>query len=195
MHHRLKLVSGDMIERYKGDSKAILVQQNNCTSLKLRPDSLAEQIARVFYHGDDPYTRRKYGIYENLAIPERRQKMGQVMIYRRYNPPMAGVACLFAQYKMGRPDAKYYLNGRRTDPEYVENATKLDSGRHRLAAFRKCLSKLGGYLSEGEGINVDKVIFPYRIGCGAGGGSWPLYRRAISDFSETVDVDVIICKK
>lgn len=51
-----------------------------------------------------------------------------------------------------------------------------DSAAERLALFRTCLEKVEALYRRGElGPCRRGLAFPWRIGCGLGGGDWPAY--------------------
>lgn len=59
----------------------------------------------------------------------------------------------------------------------------------REKAFAQCLEKLGDWLREK---NIDKVGFPYEIGCGLAGGNWETYARLIQDFAREYNITVTL---
>lgn len=56
-----------------------------------------------------------------------------------------------------------------------------DNAAARLAYFQQGLAELAK-------LNPESVAFPFQIGCGLGGGSWPDYERALRDFAAQVGV-------
>ena len=77
---------------------------------------------------------------------------------------------MFAQDNYGR-DGKCYTN---------------------YKAFEACLNAIIG-LIEDRHIKIGaKIAFPYKIGCGLGGGNWDIIRDLIDKFSEKVEQDVVI---
>lgn len=73
----------------------------------------------------------------------------------------------FAQFSPGKPS----LN---------------ESKENRLQWFKECLDKI-------EKIeNLESIAFPYKIGCGYGGGDWNEYIKVIEDFSENSSIKVVI---
>lgn len=79
------------------------------------------------------------------------------------------VVSMFAQESPGKPGAY---------PSYRPHQTGRDLAGDRLDAFRSCLDAL---LEEASDL---PVYFPYRIGCGLGGGKWEDYRREIESFAK-----------
>lgn len=180
----MKYIKGDMLELFAKKKEALIVQQNNCTSLKLHKGSLAEKIANKLQC--NPYTtRQRPGVFPNLAYPEHRNKMGEVVIYE--NDEAAKVACLFAQYRMGKANSSYYMNSNKTDEIYK---TTPDTYEDRLRAFEQCLNVLSEKLQSRPDISV--VVFPFSIGCGMAGGDWSKYEPLIRNFAKKHNV--VICK-
>ena len=58
--------------------------------------------------------------------------------------------------------------------------------------FNQGLAELLIYLNENNLNN--KVIFPYKIGCGLAGGNWDNYYKMICDFNEVYSGEVVIYK-
>ena len=96
-------------------SSALICQINNCTSRKLHIYSFSWNIAQEYSYAN-PYQHRILGPYPNLAAEGFRAQLGSVEIL---GPPPGrqgpSFACLYAQYKMGKWDSKYYLACSKTD--------------------------------------------------------------------------------
>ena len=60
-------------------------------------------------------------------------------------------------------------------------------------AFANCLSELEDYLCSVP--KEYRVAFPYRIGCGLGGGDWNVISALLIDFSSHIKQDVYIVRK
>ena len=73
----------------------------------------------------------------------------------------------FGQYTPGKPNIK---------------ETKLQ----RLIWFKQCLDEIKKIE------NVESIAFPYKMGCGYGGGNWNEYLKTIEQFSEDTLIKVII---
>jgi len=58
--------------------------------------------------------------------------------------------------------------------------SKKDGSAARLRAFKECLDKIVDIT------DLDSIAFPWKIGCGAAGGDWMQYQRAIEEFAERV---------
>lgn len=188
---------GDVIGDYRDNPQALIVQQNNCTARQIHKRTLAFDISLAFGYTSNPYLLRaqqcRPGIFQNLACIVHRAKMGDVHICDN-GPGRARVACLFAQYRMGTPNHKYYMHSPRVDDEYKQMPDDSDS---RLRAFEQCLERLRGLLLEQyDDINV--IAFPERIGCGKAGGDWNEYKSAIQSFAVALskkNVSVMVVRK
>ena len=82
------------------------------------------------------------------------------------------VIAMFAQFYPGNSNNSY---------------SKRDGYGARLKYFKSCLKEMESL--EGS------FAFPYRIGCGAAGGHWEFYKKAIEEFSERISGDVVIYQK
>ena len=60
-----------------------------------------------------------------------------------------------------------------------------DSRTERLKWFRECIRSLTIFMKE-RGIN--RVAFPFKIGCGLAGGIWEDYLRILEEFGKTFNV-------
>jgi len=60
-----------------------------------------------------------------------------------------------------------------------------DSRTERLKWFRECIGSLAIFMKER---GIDRVAFPFKIGCGLAGGIWEDYLRILEDFSKTINV-------
>lgn len=85
--------------------------------------------------------------------------------------------------KKGYPDIVNMYSQRYPGKGMYEN----DTPQQRLTWFKRGLSALG---EEG----VERVAFPYHIGCGAAGGNWEDYFELLLEFAQTYDVAVMIYK-
>lgn len=60
-------------------------------------------------------------------------------------------------------------------------------------AFKKCLDEIAQKIMPLS--TVDKIAFPYMIGCGLAGGDWVIVRGMLQDFADKVKKDVYIVAK
>jgi len=58
----------------------------------------------------------------------------------------------------------------------------------RQEYFRACLQKVA------EIKGIQSVAFPYQVGCGLAGGSWPVYYNLLQEFASRTPARVVICK-
>ena len=61
-----------------------------------------------------------------------------------------------------------------------------DNAEARVRFFRAALEKLRARVGDGS------VAFPYKIGCGLGGGDWTVYEALIADFARKIPGDVVL---
>jgi len=66
--------------------------------------------------------------------------------------------------------------------------SKRDGWKARQNAFQQCLDKIAALP------NLTSVAFPFKIGCGAAGGDWTVYRAMIKAFAEKTGVKVRVYK-
>ncbi|ATE87173.1 Appr-1-p processing protein [Shrimp hemocyte iridescent virus] len=161
-----------MITEIKGDITNIecdyICQQNNCIAVKSH--GLSETIEKKLKAC--PYSRRTPVPGKNLAIPEHRPKLGQILTIQS---PVKNVkvVCMFAQFSYGKVGSFYY---------YARDETK----ESRADAFQKCLNKMN------KRIPSEKVVaFPKYIGCGLAGGDWNVYYKMIENFSKDRNVLIV----
>jgi hypothetical protein len=99
----------------------------------------------------------------NTARSEDRPQAGTVQILgngkdQRY------IACLFAQYAMGKPGV------------YATDGIP-DTATDRQKYFEQSLEALAAQIPTDASLAI-----PYRIGCGLAGGSWPIYERMLKEW-------------
>jgi len=86
------------------------------------------------------------------------------------------------------------IKGNGKDKRFVINMyAQKNVGKHsfekRIEWFKQCLYQI----SQIDGIS--EIAFPYKIGCGMGGGDWSVYRQMIKTFSdENPNIQVFIIK-
>ena len=149
-----------------------ICQQTNCIARKNHgfSDSVFKK------HGVSPYVKR-VGT-PNVAHLTSRPDMGDIEIIPSRTSRNISIVCMHAQYCYGKGKFSHFASKVNVD----------DSPLARRAAFQRCLHKLDE--------TIDKksvVLFPYMIGCNSGGGSWPAYKKMITEFSN--GRYVVICKK
>lgn len=176
----ISVVKGDLIEA-KVDA---IVQQCNC--LTVRSHGLSAYIATKL--DIDHYSLRKPIGKKNLAIKEDRDVPGTVKMHQItmvIGKPYY-VACLFGQFTPGLP-GKYY--------NYIckeHGITETKEAREQW--FKESLEKLTDELI---GLEITSVAFPYGIGCGLAGGSWPKYAKMITEwgFKNQNNFSIVFVKK
>jgi O-acetyl-ADP-ribose deacetylase (regulator of RNase III) len=62
-----------------------------------------------------------------------------------------------------------------------------DTQADRLKWFKQGLDEIGK-------LGMESISFPYKIGCGYGGGDWNEYYKALQDFDDSIMGDVFIYK-
>ncbi|MEX0597198.1 MAG: hypothetical protein WD512_11915 [Candidatus Paceibacterota bacterium] len=181
----------------------MIVQQCNCiTKSALGLSQSIKTILKV-----DPYGHRRLQKGKrNCAIEEDQDKPGTAKVYDRFfnanlgpessynhesgpRPRPRYVACLFAQYRPGKPSLQ-------------EDNFKQDNFKQRLIWFEHSLQDLTNFLieiSHKENLDTIKVAFPYMIGCGLAGGRWDDYINAIESWTlslkDKVNIKVLIFQK
>lgn len=169
------VVKGDLL-KFTGD---VIVQQSNC--LTTSTFGLSKSIKKEF--GVDPYSIRKESKIKNIAIKEDRDVPGTIQIFETDIRPKY-IACLFAQYQPSTPN-KY--------PKYKNVSTKIETFKIREEWFKECLNKLKEWVLKND---IKSIAFPYKIGCGLGGGIWKNYYSMIlllnEELNDVSDVNVSI---
>lgn len=94
---------------------------------------------------------------------------------------------------LGAIDWIHTNDGRICVNMYAQNYFGHDMRYTDYIAFVDCLLELEDYLSAVP--KEYKVAFPYKIGCGLGGGDWNVISALITDFSSRIKQDVYIVKK
>ncbi len=155
----LQMKEGDLLNA----TEDYIVQQCCCTAC--RPHGLSQSIAKQFKHGNVYALRKPIAPGKNTARPEDRPVPGTAIILGdgqtgRY------IACLFAQYAMGKP-GKY------------ESFGVPDTEEDRLQYFQQALEDLSSKIPE-----TSSLAFPCRIGCGLAGGNWARYRKILENWSQ-----------
>ena len=166
------------------DSNAdCIAQQCNCVTIK--PHGLAASIAAKYAFAD--LYGKRIGRTANCATAATQDVPGSCILAK---PPanVSGpvVACLMGQIAPGKPGgwSKKYS---------IQPCT--DTAAQRLEYFKSALDELA------NACKIEKwstVAFPYQIGCGLAGGSWPQYSAMLESFAQDVaayGVSVIVCQR
>ena len=176
------LVHGDLLTAMDVDC---IVQQSCCTAM--RAHGLAAAIAARWPHCD-PYVGRTRHI-RNWATSDSRPFPGTIQLMP--TRAMAGpkfVVCAFAQYCHGK-------SGKYQDPLGMDIHPMIgygDSSDARFKWFRECLDELALKLAAMDP-PLKSVGFPFRIGCGLAGGSWPRYEHELRRWSDAhPELDVCV---
>lgn len=160
-----------------------IVQQCNCVTLNAQ--GLAANIASRYAYAD-LYGKRT-GRNASCATPATQDTPGTCILAR---PPPDGagpvVAHLMGQIAPGKPASAARKYG-------VLPGT--DNAKCRHEYFKSALDELADVCLQ-EGWKI--VAFPFHIGCGLAGGSWPDYLAMLQEFSKVVSahgLSVIICQQ
>lgn len=162
----VEIITGDLLTC----DADIIVQQCNC--LTVRPHGLSEAIGKKFpeanfYQERRPIEKKGDPLFKrNVAIPEDRSVPGTVIMRGR-------VACLMAQWRPGKVNVSYASS-------YPESVPKETDGQ-REKWFAMSLVELEKVINQN---GYKTVAFPFLIGCGLAGGSWPKYLQMITDLAE-----------
>ena len=182
---------GDLTSKDFQDNKTCIVQILNCVAI--RAHGLSESLSRKYPYCN-MYTKRRPIKNLNRAVLQDRPLPGTLDICRPSSHPIVEplVANLYAQYYMGKERNRNYMSWRLTkslqdtcdssctDPNLLAGLLA-DTQENRIKWFRDALNKLLEQIPEED---IERVIFPYRIGCGLAGGNWSVhYLPAIKDFS------------
>lgn len=160
-----------------------IAQQCNCVTLNAQ--GLAANIASKYAYAD-LYGKRT-GRNASCATLATQDAPG-TCILARPPPDVAGpvIAHLMGQLAPGKPASAARKYG-------VLPGT--DNAKNRHEYFKSALAELAKVCLEEE---WKVVAFPFRIGCGLAGGSWPDYLAMLQEFSDLVSahgVSVIICQQ
>ena len=194
----IETIQGDAARDYINDPGAMILQINNCTACKLHRGSFANDLASVLPYSNPYRDRVPTRHYPNLAKIEHRPHPGSIQFKTAAvtaaaaapavaapaaAPPRPVICCLFAQYRMGGNGKNYYYqNARHIDAEYL--AVK-DCPQSRLNYFKESMAALKKSLLF-DWKNINKIIIPFKLGCGLGGGNWVDYRKIIDECAVAV---------
>lgn len=160
-----------------------IVQQCNCVTLNAQ--GLAASIASKYTYAD-LYGRRtgRNAICATLATQD---LPGTCILARPPHNVIGPIVChLLGQIAPGKSASSARKYG-------IPPGT--DNTQCRLQYFRSALTALAD-ICQTEDWKL--VAFPFRIGCGLAGGSWPDYLAMLQEFSDVVSaygVSVIICQQ
>ena len=145
---------------------AVICQQLNC--LCVRPKGLAAAVAKAYPYAD-VYSRRRPLGKRNFCIGQDAATPGTISV----SEPRIGqggpiVIGLYGQLDFGRPGRS------------LRTPKGRDSAQLRIGWFKSALVHLEQFMRQR---GLDTVAFPYTIGCGLAGGSWPAYLAIIEAFA------------
>ena len=151
----------------------VIVHQINAVTLY--PAGLALTLKKKYPYSDRYGERRMLG--RNLAIEEDRDIPGTILVRKptaQSDPIIIGIV---GQYSPGKPRSKY------------------ETGEMREKWFQEGLEKIKEWIVayEKKKKPINKISFPYTIGCGLAGGNWDQYDRMIQEFTKAVGRHVVIC--
>ena len=173
------LIRGDIFDDKYRKANICICQQCNC--ITLRPHKLSADMVLKFGSYTNSYGRRTPRNKMsncNIASVDTRPKPGTIEFCK-------GVPCvanLFGQFFFGKPsDTKqcYFDN---SSDDHMEMGIRNDKSSNREAYFKSCLDRLH-YDLVNIHTDIDTVIFPYEIGCGAACGNWKIYENFINQFA------------
>jgi O-acetyl-ADP-ribose deacetylase (regulator of RNase III) len=139
---------------------------HQCNSVTTVGANLAQSMFKRFPHADIYSCRKKPHIPEDFELP------GNIII-RGDGKTQRYVINIIGQYYPG--------------PSKYPNSSR-DGWSVRQAAFQTCLDKIAKIPG------LKSVAFPWKIGCGAAGGDWIVYRKMIKTFAEKTGVKVRVYK-
>lgn len=151
---------------------AAIAQQNNCVGVDGR--GLAEGVAKKLPYGCPYSERRRMPPQNKFAVLQDRATPGTISVRKAPaaifgQRPQPAVICCFGQFEMGGPD-KY---------KRVSPMPPSDGATAREGWFAQCLDAIGALHPP-----LPSIAFPYEIGCGLAGGSWPRYLAMLETFAE-----------
>lgn len=207
---------GDITSDIYRDCHTALVQICNCVAVK--PHGLSETMANKYPYSNPYSSRRSIGTL-NRARTEDRAVPGTIEVRRsNINSRDPVVVNMLGQYYMGksiesnphsiRMSSELQLKSRSKYEESsgghnesligdddLLNGLQSDTQENRISWFRECLRNL---VSDLPKLDVKRVIFPYKIGCGSAGGNWERdYLPAIKEFVSEVtknEIKVVIVR-
>ena len=164
-HFTMTHVRGNILTTTNVDA---ICHQVNCLTTK--PHGLSLQIARAHPWADIYSHRRPVG-RRNLATRDTRGYPGTIRIFEKKDHP--AVICFQSQWDYGKC-------GRRRQRHIRPYS---DTRGNRQKWFRHCLNELGA-------THFKNIAFPWKIGCGLGGGDWDIYYDMILTFAQQYDKNV-----
>ncbi|XP_068228533.1 uncharacterized protein [Palaemon carinicauda] len=210
---------GDITADIYRSSKNIIVQICNCVAV--RPHGLSQEMAHKYPYSNSYSTRRPIGSL-NRADIEDRAEPGTIAVCRSERSSRDPVVVnMFGQFYMGKnvksnrhsqlilsttenqlesgnnheQSSERYKKSSKSD-EHLVNGLLKDTQENRIFWFQQCLRELAVVL---PGMDSQRIIFPYKIGCGLAGGDWekdyfPAIQKFVSDIAE-YKIKVIILRR
>ena len=167
----MKIVNGDLLT----SGCDLIVHQLNC--LTVRSLGLSKAIS-IKYPYADVYSKRIPIGNKNLCKLESRGNPGNIEICRSEGLLGPIIVGIYGQFSPSVP-GKYYTN--LGDDTYTLREKWFIEGLDKLFKF---IIDNNNYINNKK---IQKVGFPYKIGCGLAGGSWNNYKKFIQSFSEKLD--------
>jgi O-acetyl-ADP-ribose deacetylase (regulator of RNase III) len=149
---------------FKSQSKYIAHQ---CNCITLRGGHLAKAVFANYPYADIYKDRKRVDHWTDT-----RDKPGTIIV-RGNGDDQRFVINMVAQVFPGKP-------------RYPDSKT--DGFEARTKYFNKCLNRIAKI------DDLQSIAFPWRIGCGAAGNDWDVYRRMIDNFADYVNAKVFIVK-
>ena len=132
---------------------------HQCNNLSVTVKGLAESIFNTYPHANPHHTINTI----------RHVKLGSIEVMGgcagKTNKNLRGIINLYAQHGPGR-----HSNYQKSYHQV------LDCYRNRQMWFRQCLDAISK-------LPINSIAFPWRIGCGLGGGNWDQYMDMLLEFA------------
>ena len=168
----------DIIRDYCDNYRNSIVQQNNCTVVKVNTYSFVGKLVKKYPYSN-PYSERNSGIFFNMARINDRPVLGSICLKYVCGTNKHVVCYCFAQYRMGDGLIPFIYIVKKKNINYKETP---DNGKIRFENFKTCLDKL---LREFRNNNhtrlnmINTIVLPGYIECNHSGGVWSLYKEKI----------------
>lgn len=160
----VEIINGDLLE----SGCDIIVHQLNC--ITVRSLGLSKSIAEKYPYADVYSKRKPVNKYKNVALKEDWGVPGTIAVrddFKKKGPTVVGI---YGQFSPGIPG------------KYHNNLGK-DTCILREQWFHQGLVRLVEYIENiKDSKTIKRIGFPYKIGCGLGGGSWSVYKLLIDGF-------------
>lgn len=193
--------NGDIRDKKYRHENSAIVQILNCVGV--RPHGLSMTLAEAFPYCNLYIDRSPIRNFNRAKIKDR-SKPGTIRICQpkenKYKNPF--IVNIFGQYYMGKSIdnnnsiSQRIIRQKNVDKDLIEGI-RLDTRENRINWFQQGLDQLSeSFIVKNKLIDI---VFPFKIGCGLGGGDWENdYLPAIEKFAEKVkenNVIVTIVKK